>query len=356
MKVSVITATYNRPEYLQRALDSIASQTYKDYEVVVVNDGGCSVENIITQSDIKEKIKYIHYPDNKGLSHALNTAISNATGELIAYLDDDDLYFSHHLETLHNTLSSSNYHLAYSKCLWTTIDPVTNLVIRKEAKSNLVFVRNKLLNANFIHPASIMFYKKCLEKTGGYDENLCVLMDWDLLVRLSEYFEFLHVDNITCEVSRRTNNSNMTSYNCNSMTELGNKLKAKYLKKYIHSNEKLDTALRAYGEFTKLNRFLTSHFKNIKKKGIKKAAIFGASLTGKLYIDYLRKVGIDVITIFDNDPKKHGKKLGDIVINDPNKIDKCKIDAIIIASRGYREEIFNQMRPVQDKGILIIKE
>jgi len=65
---------------------------------------------------------------------------------------------------------------------------------------------------------------------------------------------------------------------------------------------------------------------------------------------------VEVVAILDNDPKKQGKKLGDIIIQDPDKIDKFSMDAIIIASRGYKEEIFNQMKCVEDKGVLIIKE
>ena len=64
MRVSVITATYNRPNLLGRALHSISTQTFKDFEVIVVNDGGCSVEDIISQSKIKDKIRYYTYPTN----------------------------------------------------------------------------------------------------------------------------------------------------------------------------------------------------------------------------------------------------------------------------------------------------
>ena len=137
------------------------------------------------------------------MSHALNLGLNNASGELIAYLDDDDVYFSHHLATLHNTLTTTDYKVAYSKYLRTTVNPKTNVIIHKEVRTNVDFDKNRLLHGNFLHPATMMHYKKCFEKTGMYDESIRLLMDWDFFVRLAQYFEFIHIDNITCEVGRQ---------------------------------------------------------------------------------------------------------------------------------------------------------
>ena len=75
MKISIIIPTYNRPRLLKNALSSVSSQTYEDYEVILVNDGGCSIEEVISQSNIKDKIKYINNDINKGLSRTLNIGI-----------------------------------------------------------------------------------------------------------------------------------------------------------------------------------------------------------------------------------------------------------------------------------------
>ena len=86
--VSIIMPTYNRPDMLKDALKSIFSQTYQNFEIIVVNDGGVDVMEIIDPLNNEGKIKYIH-TDIIGLSHARNIGCENAKGEIIAFIDDD---------------------------------------------------------------------------------------------------------------------------------------------------------------------------------------------------------------------------------------------------------------------------
>lgn len=96
-KVSVIIPTYNREKYITKALESVLAQSYKDFEVIVVDDG--SKDN--TQQNLKryqDKIKYI-YQDNAGVSAARNTGIRHASGEWLAFLDSDDEWMPEYLST-----------------------------------------------------------------------------------------------------------------------------------------------------------------------------------------------------------------------------------------------------------------
>src|SRR3972149_8781618 len=112
--VSVIVPTYNRPDMLGDCLDSINGQTYSNLEVLVVNDGGQEVEKIISNSNKGGNVRYIRHLTNRGLAAARNSGIRAAKGKYIAYLDDDDIYYPDHIETLVEFLEQSHYMVAYT--------------------------------------------------------------------------------------------------------------------------------------------------------------------------------------------------------------------------------------------------
>ena len=109
--VSVIVPTYNRPGYLARALASIRAQTYRDYEIVVINDCGEDVRNLC---GLFGPVVYVDHNQNMGLPTARNNGIRKAKGQLISYLDDDDLWLPMHLERLVGLRKRSKCGLVYS--------------------------------------------------------------------------------------------------------------------------------------------------------------------------------------------------------------------------------------------------
>ena len=128
-RFSIIIPTYNRKELLkERALKSLLNQTYKDFEVIVINDGGEDVSDVI--EEYKDKgldIKYISYKGNKGPSYARNREVEIAQGEWISFLDDDNEYFPTALETFdHYTTENFKY--------------IITLVIKKWGINNLFYL------------------------------------------------------------------------------------------------------------------------------------------------------------------------------------------------------------------------
>ena len=101
--VSVIVPTYNRPQYLSMALASVLQQSYRNLQVIVINDGGEDVGSIIDSFN-DSRLKFINRKENRGKPYSLNEALNQADGKYVAYLDDDDLYYPNHIETLVNTL------------------------------------------------------------------------------------------------------------------------------------------------------------------------------------------------------------------------------------------------------------
>ena len=89
-QVSVIIPTHNRSEFLGAAIGSVLSQTFQDFELIVVDDASTDTTAEVVASFNDERIKFIRHGMNKGGSVARNTGILNSTGDYIAFLDDDD--------------------------------------------------------------------------------------------------------------------------------------------------------------------------------------------------------------------------------------------------------------------------
>jgi len=113
--VSIIVRTKDRPELLKRALQSIAAQTYKPIEVVLVNDGGCQLDVNELEGILKDiTLNYIRLENGTGRARAGNVGIENAKGEFVGFLDDDDEYYSEHIETLALFPEQDDCQIAYS--------------------------------------------------------------------------------------------------------------------------------------------------------------------------------------------------------------------------------------------------
>ena len=213
IKVSVIVPTFNRPKLLTKAIQSILNQTYTDYEIIVVNDAGEDVSQVVKSFNQPERIYYINHAKNKGLGAARNTGIQHAGGKYIAYLDDDDLYYADHLETLVQFLENNPYQAAYTDANRAHQqkegdDYVTterNLVYSIDFNPDLLLVQN-------ITPVLCMMHaKSCLDQAGWFDETLSVYEDWDLWIRMAHHYPFAHIKKTTCEYTWREDGSTMSS-------------------------------------------------------------------------------------------------------------------------------------------------
>lgn len=116
-RVSVVIPAYNVAEYIAETLDSVLAQTYKNYEVVVVNDGSPDTENLEKVLEkYLDKTAYLKQK-NKGAATARNTGIENSRGELIAFLDGDDVWLPEFLESQTKFLDENKYGMVYADAL-----------------------------------------------------------------------------------------------------------------------------------------------------------------------------------------------------------------------------------------------
>jgi glycosyltransferase involved in cell wall biosynthesis len=200
--VSVIIPTFNRPQYLSKALASVLQQSYRNLQVIVVNDGGEDVSDIIN-SLRDPRLKFINRRENRGKPYSLNEALNQADGKYAAYLDDDDLYYHNHIEILLNALEhQTDCHVAYSdfyKTYCRVSSDGSRQVLSKVVSVSRDFDRFFMLLFNHVLHVSLMHRLDLIEKTGPYNEQLNVLIDWDMTRRLAFFSDFHHVREITGE-------------------------------------------------------------------------------------------------------------------------------------------------------------
>jgi glycosyltransferase involved in cell wall biosynthesis len=200
--VSVIIPTFNRPQYLHQAVASVLRQSYRYLQIIVVNDGGVDVGNIIN-SFCDPRLTLIDRKENLGKAHSLNEALDRADGKYVAYLDDDDLYYPDHIETLVSALEyETDCKVAYSdfyKAYCRVFPNGRRQVLSKVVEVSRDFDRFLMLYFNHVLHVCLMHRRDLVERTGPYNEHLNILIDWDMTRRLAFFSDFHHVRKITGE-------------------------------------------------------------------------------------------------------------------------------------------------------------
>ena len=200
--VSILVPTFNRPQYLHKALGSVLRQSYSSLQVIVVNDGGEDVSGIIN-SFHDPRLVFINRKENCGKAFSLNEGLALAEGKYVAYLDDDDLYYPKHIETLVDALENrTDCQAAYSdfyKVYCKVSSDGSRQVLSKVVEVSRDFDRFFMLYFNHVLHVCLMHRRDLLEKTGPYNEKLNVLIDWDMTRRLVFFTDFYHVYDVTGE-------------------------------------------------------------------------------------------------------------------------------------------------------------
>jgi O-antigen biosynthesis protein len=210
--VSIIIPTYRRWDFLFEAVKSVFHQTYKNWEIIIVNDGGASPEGGMIDFINDPKVHYIEHQNNMGIASARNSGISKSSGDFIVYLDDDDIFYPNHLEVLINEMVKNNWAVAYTDSYkGSYVGSRENYkLIKKEVRYSHSFDMKKLWKANFIPTLCICHRRDCLALTGGFDPSLKVLEDWHMWLKMSIHYTFHHIPQTTAEYRVRIDQTNTT--------------------------------------------------------------------------------------------------------------------------------------------------
>lgn len=189
--ISVIIPTYNRDNSLKRSIDSVLNQTFKDFEVIVIDDDSTDDTESIVKNFNDPRIKYIKHKENRGAGAARNTGIKNARGKFIAFQDSDDEWLPEKLEKQIKSfkVSSGKVGVLYTAYLLNKNNKKIYIPLRKYRKRS-GNIHKELLCGSFVGTPTMLVKKECFEKVGMFDENFDTLEDWDLAIRLSKYYDF----------------------------------------------------------------------------------------------------------------------------------------------------------------------
>ena len=186
--VSIMIPVYNGENYLRQAIDSALSQTYKNIEIIVVNDGSTDNTEDIALS-YGDKIRYF-YKENGGCASALNYGIRVMRGEYFSWLSHDDLYFPEKIEKQLSILEKEKLDEdTIISCEAEIIDKNGKKIYYRNAKDNLFYNSerffSRLLFGKSLNGCGLLIPKKILDKVGPFNESLIAMPDWEYWLRIS---------------------------------------------------------------------------------------------------------------------------------------------------------------------------
>lgn len=190
-KVSVIMSVYNCERYLKEAVDSILSQTFSDFEFIIINDGSTDGSGGILESYKDERIRLFNN-QNKGLTKSLNEAIEYSRGEYIARMDADDISLPKRFEKQVKLLDSDQDIVMCGS--WAEfIDEKGQDITEYKTPISDREIKNRIIFHNpFIHP-SVVIRKKIFDKVGLYDTNFRYAQDYELWTRIATKFNTVNI-------------------------------------------------------------------------------------------------------------------------------------------------------------------
>ena len=209
--VTVVITTYERPENLMRAINSVEKQTYPNIEIIVVDDNGNGTEwQVKTEALLRplvngNRIKYIAHDVNRNGSAARNTGLAYASGEYINFLDDDDEFSVNKIEESVSVLEKDR-----------SVDGVFCSTVFKNGASSMLFdnppsdtpAADLLLGKLFFNTSTLCFRKDALKSIGGFDESFRRHQDYELVVRFCCKYKL--VNTVGCHITKHRSDNIVT--------------------------------------------------------------------------------------------------------------------------------------------------
>ncbi len=264
--ISIIVPTYKTNNSLKRAVDSVLNQTYKNIEVIVVDDNNPeseyrkAAEEIMKIYKKNKNVYYVKHEVNKNGSAARNTGVKNAHGNIIGFLDDDDFYYQCKIDKQYKFMIQENLDLAV--CYY------------KRGKDNITFdvkcdySYDIFMMNNTPQTSSFLLKKECFESINGFDETYARHQDYEFLLRFEEKFKIGCIPEILYEM---TNNGVNNIPNPNTMDKIKEKFLTQFnyiIKEKKYNLKQIRAKSFAYVSFLYIKKKDYSNFKKILKREI----------------------------------------------------------------------------------------
>jgi glycosyltransferase involved in cell wall biosynthesis len=239
-KISVVIPTHNRAELLALAIRSALGQTFREIEIIVVDDASSDHTPKVVESFGSDKIRYVRHENCRGPAAARNSGIDQACGEYVAFLDDDDEWFPRKLELQMEVMrkSPSSVGLVYSG--YVVVDSQSGKVLGERVPEKRGDLSKEMLVENHIGGTTCALIRRnCFESVGVFDERLPPFEDYDLWIRLSQQFQFDYVKEALFRYCIHSNN-------------ISSNLDARW--------KAMDMMLQMYGAARSMKKYLSSGY------------------------------------------------------------------------------------------------
>lgn len=209
--------TYNHEKYIGEAIESVLKQTYKNFELIIVNDGSNDKTDEIVRKFRDERITYI-YQENQGTSSAINRAILDSRGKYIAFMSGDDISYPHRLETEYNYLVTSQKKIVFS---WVDFIDENSQIITDSHFAQSLFnhpnrtsaeiLRYFFFNGNYINAVTGFICRELLLDAGLFNLATIQLQDFEMWLKLLKQHELFILNEKLIKYRIRATNANLSS-------------------------------------------------------------------------------------------------------------------------------------------------
>ncbi len=202
-KVSVIMPNCNKGKYIKETIECVLNQTYKNIELLIIDDNSNDNSLEIINSIKDERIRLFHNENNEGAAYCRNLAIANAAGEYIAFLDSDDLWAKDKIEKQLNFMTVNNYDFSYTNYQFMNEDGTLR---QKYLTGPKKITHRKFMHYCYCGCLSVM-YKRSIYPDLAIPNNIKRRNDYALWLKLSEKTNCYLLNEILCFYRCFTDNS-----------------------------------------------------------------------------------------------------------------------------------------------------
>lgn len=191
--VSVIITTKNRIELLKNAVKSVQNQTYKNIELIVVDDSSSDGTKEWCKN---QSFKYIRIEgkESKGGNYARNIGIKNSKGEYVAFLDDDDLWLPEKIEKQIELIKNKDCGIVYCRRFLNILQQDGCETVIENKKLPMGDLREKVFESIFTTTSALLLKKNLLEEVGLFDEKVKFWQEYELIIRLAQKSKIFYVE------------------------------------------------------------------------------------------------------------------------------------------------------------------
>lgn len=204
--ISVVIPAYNREKTITRAINSVLNQTYKDLELIIIDDNSTDETQKVVESINDDRINYYKLSENKGACYARNFGASKAKGQYIAFQDSDDEWFSDKLEIQMEEMKKNDADMVFSRVqLYEegNNQKYIGTAPKKNKKSGII-TYEELLSKTIIGTPTILVKKETFDEI-KFDEEMPRFQDWEFSLRLAKKHKIYYIAKDVMKAYRQAN-------------------------------------------------------------------------------------------------------------------------------------------------------